>query len=261
MHIIRLACAGFVIATLAAGATKPPEPVADFAPDYDFSQPKTIAFYALSGSVTGNNPSELTDFQRDRIDSALRGSLEAKGLVFVENTSDADLLLSWHLNLMEKTDVKSYNNPSYGASMGYSRYNRYSMYNCYNCMGQTDVRVTEYTQGTFILDMIDPEEKASVWRSVTQSKLKEETIRDGDALSQQVSEDLFSITLFVIALISVSFGLWAMVMQRRMLNPPEEDEADQTDVVAAEMEQDASLIFYQKKIIKKKLLFGLLPEF
>ncbi|MBQ70380.1 MAG: hypothetical protein CMA65_02690 [Euryarchaeota archaeon] len=72
--------------------------------------------------------------------------------------------------------------------------------------------------------------------------VKEETIRDGDALSQQVSEDLFSITLFVIALISVSFGLWAMVMQRRMLNPPEEDEADQTDVVAAEMEQDAKII-------------------
>jgi hypothetical protein len=30
--------------------------------------------------------------------------------------------------------------------------------------------------------MIDPEEKASVWRSVTQSKLKEETIRDQAAL-------------------------------------------------------------------------------
>ncbi|MDB4049347.1 DUF4136 domain-containing protein [Luminiphilus sp.] len=182
MHLIRLACTAIVIATLAACATKPPEAVVDFAPDYDFSQPKTIAFYALSGEVTGNNPTELTDFQRDRIDSALQSSLEARGLVFVENTRDADLLLSWHLNLMEKTDVKSYNNPSYGASMGYSRYNRYSMYNCYNCMGQTDVRVTEYTQGTFIIDMIDPEEKASVWRSVTQSKLKEETIRDQAAL-------------------------------------------------------------------------------
>ena len=52
------------------------------------------------------------------------------------------------------------------------------MYNCYNCMNQTDVRVTEYTQGTFIIDMIDPDANASVWRSVTQSKLKEETIRD-----------------------------------------------------------------------------------
>jgi hypothetical protein len=30
--------------------------------------------------------------------------------------------------------------------------------------------------------MIDPDENASIWRSVTQSKLKEETIRDQAAL-------------------------------------------------------------------------------
>ena len=67
---------------------------------------------------------------------------KAKGFVFVDKTADADLLLSRHLDLMEKTDVKTYNNPSYGASVGYSRY---AMYNCYNCMKRTDVRVSEYT--------------------------------------------------------------------------------------------------------------------
>lgn len=182
MKLIRLIMSALVAVTLAACATKPPEPAVDFAPDYNFSQPKTIGFYAMSGEVTGNNPTELTDFQRDRIDAALKSALEGKGFVFVDKTADADLLLSWHLNLMEKTDVKTYNNPTYGASVGYSRYNRYAMYNCYNCMNQTDVRVTEYTQGTFIIDMIDPVENASVWRSVTQSKLKEETIRDQAAL-------------------------------------------------------------------------------
>jgi len=37
--------------------------------------------------------------------------------------------------------------------------------------------------------------------------------------------------------------------------------SDGSRQVLVEMEQDASLIFYQKKIIKKKLLFGLLLEF
>ena len=96
----------------------------------------------MSEEVTGNNPTELTDFQRDRIDAALQDALEAKGFVFVDKTADADLLLSWHLDLMEKTDVKTYNNPSYGASVGYSRN---AMHNCYNCMNQSDVRVSEYT--------------------------------------------------------------------------------------------------------------------
>ena len=96
----------------------------------------------MSDEVTGNNPTELTDFQRDRIDAASQDALEAKGFVFVDKTADADLLLSWHLDLMEKTDVKTYNNPSYGASLGYSRN---AMYNCCNHMNQTDVRVSEYT--------------------------------------------------------------------------------------------------------------------
>ncbi|MEK9791150.1 MAG: DUF4136 domain-containing protein [Halieaceae bacterium] len=182
MKLIRHTAATLILLAVAACATKPPEPVVDFAPDYDFGQSKTIGFYALSGEVTGNNPTELTDFQRDRIDAALKAALEAKGFTFVDRTADADLLLSWHLNLMDKTDVKTYNSPSYGATVGYSRYNRYAMYNCYNCMNQTDVRVSEYTQGTFIIDMIDPDENASIWRSVTQSKLKEETIRDQAAL-------------------------------------------------------------------------------
>ena len=190
MNLTRFTAAALMLLALTACATKPPEPVVDFAPDYDFGQTKTIGFYALSGEVTGNNPTELTDFQRDRIDAALKSALEAKGFTFVDKTADADLLLSWHLNLMDKTDVKTYNNPSYGASVGYSRYNRYAMYNCYNCMNQTDVRVSEYTQGTFIIDMIDPDENASVWRSVTQSKLKEETIRDQAALDSAAARVL-----------------------------------------------------------------------
>ena len=54
-----------------------------FAPDYNFSQPKTIGFCAMSGKVTGNNRTELTGFQQNRIDSALQSALEAKGFEFV----------------------------------------------------------------------------------------------------------------------------------------------------------------------------------
>ena len=72
--------------------------------------------------------------------------------------------------------------------------------------------------------------------SVDSLLIKEETVRDGAALSQQLSTDVFSVTLFIIALASVSFGLYAMVLRRRMLAPETEEElADQTEVVAEEM--------------------------
>jgi hypothetical protein len=72
--------------------------------------------------------------------------------------------------------------------------------------------------------------------------VKEETIRDGAALSQQLTTDVFSVSLFIIALASVSFGMYALVLRRRLFAPESEEElADQTDVVAAQMDANKSV--------------------
>ena len=73
-------------------------------------------------------------------------------------------------------------------------------------------------------------------QSVESLLIKEETVRDGEALSQQLSDDIFSVTLFIIALTSLSFGMYALVLRRRMLAPETEEEAaDQTEEVVQEM--------------------------
>lgn len=167
-----------LLALLAACATPPPKPSVDYDVEHAFSDDLKIGFYALSGSVTGDNPMQLTDFQKDRINEALGKALQGKGFTLVDTAREADLLVSWHLNTVEKQDVRTTTSPGYGMSVGYSRYNRYAMYNCYSCLNQTDVRVTDYTQGTFIVDMIDPTKNRSVWRSVTQSKMKGEMLKD-----------------------------------------------------------------------------------
>ena len=79
-----------------------------------------------------------------------------------------------YLLTQHKTDVRTCSTPSYGYGPyygGYSRYNRYSAYSCWSC-SNTEVSVSNYTQGTFIVDMVDPHIDKSVWRGVTQSKLK-----------------------------------------------------------------------------------------
>lgn len=168
----RTLSAAAALGALVACGSSLPKPVVDFDPAHDFSEETKIGFYALSGKQTGENPLEMTEFQKKRIDDALARNLRNKGYTIVDNAADADLLISWHLNTSEKTDVRTYNSPGVGMSAGYSRYNRYAMYSCYNCMNNTEVKVDNYTQGTFIVDMIDPDRKQSVWRSVTQSKLK-----------------------------------------------------------------------------------------
>ena len=164
---------GLLCATLLLVAcASTPTPTVDYKQDYDFSGINKIGFYKHSGEVTGDNPLQLSDFQKERIDNALVQELKNKGMTFVDNPAEADLLISWHLGTQHKTDVRTYETPAYGVGNGhYGGYNRYSMYNCWNCTN-TDVRVSNYTEVTFIIDMIDPNLKKSVWRSVTQSKLK-----------------------------------------------------------------------------------------
>ena len=66
--------------------------------------------------------------------------------------------------------------------------------------------------------------------------VKEETVRDGEALAQQAGDEIFGITLFMIALISVSFGLWMLVVSRRMSQEDVDsnDSLDQTEEVMEE---------------------------
>lgn len=168
-------------ALLTACASSPPKPAIDYMPSYDFSAIRTLAFYHESGDVSGNHPIPLSDMQRDRIDLALQTALKKKGFNWDANEGQAELLVSWHLVTQDKTDVHTYETPAMGVGVGvgYGRYNRYSMYNCWGCT-QTEVSVRNYTEGTFIVDMIDPKLKKSVWRGVIQSRLKGNLQQDQD---------------------------------------------------------------------------------
>lgn len=67
--------------------------------------------------------------------------------------------------------------------------------------------------------------------------IKKETVRDGNALAQQASDGQFAIFMYLVAVASLSAFLWMLVMYRKMKYGEEEFEADQTEVVAEEMEQ------------------------
>ena len=101
-----------VTLTLLACTSAPPKPEVDYDAEEDFSEVKTIGFYALSGSISGDNPMQLTDFQKDRINEGLGRALETKGFTLVDSAKDADLLISWHLNTIEKQDIRTTSSPN-----------------------------------------------------------------------------------------------------------------------------------------------------
>ena len=170
------------LSLLTACVTGPPTPEVDYKGEYNFSAVKKIAFYDESGLVSGNNPIPMSDMQRERIDKALAQALGKKGYQILEqkDAHEAQLLLSWNLITNDKTDVRTYETPAMPMGGGYGRYggyNRYSMYNCWGCTN-TEVSVSNYTEGTFIVDMIDPKLKQSVWRGVVESRLKGKSGKD-----------------------------------------------------------------------------------
>ncbi len=162
---------------LSACATGPLKPDVDYKHDYNFNNVHKVAFYAGSGTVSGDNKMQLSDIQKDRINRGLAYALGQKGMQVVTDPADADMLLSWHLVTQFKTDVTTFDDPSMAGP--FYGYNRYAMYSCWSCMGGTEVMSDNYTEGYFILDMIDPALKKSVWRSTIHSRLTgDEELKD-----------------------------------------------------------------------------------
>tara|TARA_B110000483_G_scaffold24056_1_gene28268 strand:- start:2449 stop:7851 length:5403 start_codon:yes stop_codon:yes gene_type:complete len=72
--------------------------------------------------------------------------------------------------------------------------------------------------------------------------VKEETIRDGEALALQAQEGTFSIVLYLIALVSLSLAMWLLVMNRKIRSGEFEGGAeDQTAEVIDELNHSKML--------------------
>ncbi len=165
---------GLSLAVLLVSCSTTPTATTDFDPGFDFSGVHKIAIQPIHRTVASQ--SVLSDMQIGRVNGSLTAELERRGFQVVANNSDADMFLAWHLVTQERTDVRTYNTMS-------ARYTT-----CWHCgpMTTTDVRVTQYTQGTLIVDLIDPVRLQSVWRSVIQSRLREQS--DPQAAAERRAE-------------------------------------------------------------------------
>lgn len=139
-----------------------PTATMDFDPDFDFSGVRKIAIQPLDRAVS--SAADVSDIQAGRLDQSMTDELSRRGYEVVANNTDADMLLTWHLVTQERTQIRTYNAMS-------ARYNA-----CWHCgpTSSDSVRVTQYTRGTLIVDLLDPARMRSVWRAVFESRLREQ---------------------------------------------------------------------------------------
>jgi hypothetical protein len=158
-NIFALALSVLFLAACASG----PKIQSDYDPSVDFNQFKTFGFFTPMG-IEGDNYSTLFGQQfRESI------SREMKSRGYVES-GNAELIFNVSANLQEKTKVTTTTDPMmHGGYYGYRR----GAYGAWGGYGYgTTTNVSQYTEGTVNVDMVDIVNKSMIWEGVAIGRLK-----------------------------------------------------------------------------------------
>jgi len=149
----------------------------DYDHSVDFSQFKTYGYFSPMGIENPNYSSLLGQMFRDAIDAQMK----PRGYVLSNNP---DLLINVSARLEDKTRVTTTSNPGYGYGGGYYGY-RGGMYDPWGGYGYgTSTHVSQYTEGTVNVDMVDIGQKRMVWEGVAIGRVNDKN----DNLRQDVME-------------------------------------------------------------------------
>jgi hypothetical protein len=152
------------VALMAACATNSTKIQSDYDHGVDFSQFKTYGYYSPMGIENPNYSSLLGQMFRDAIDAQMK----PRGYVLSNNP---DLLINVSARMEDKTKVRTYSEPMYGG--GYYGY-RGGMYDPWGGYGYgTSTHVSQYTEGTINIDMVDIDQKRMVWEGIAIGRVDE----------------------------------------------------------------------------------------
>lgn len=156
MRLIRLTALAAALAVLAGCSTISVNQ--DYDREADFSTYGTYAWVPQQTTAIGDaKAAKTTNTLLDkRIRNAVNAELQAKGMSI--DTEDPDLLIAYHVGVDQKINVTDW---------GYS----YPHY--YGGWGGSNIDVTNYNEGTLIVDLIEYETKELVWRGTATKVLEE----------------------------------------------------------------------------------------
>ena len=138
----------------------------DYDPSVDFSQYKTYGYYSPMGIENPSYSSLMGQMFRDAIDAQML----PKGYVKSDNP---DILINVSARLQDKTKVTTTSDPMMGGYGGYYGY-RGGMYDPWGGYGYgTTTHVSQYTEGTINVDMVDIKQKRMIWEGVAIGRVNE----------------------------------------------------------------------------------------
>jgi hypothetical protein len=155
----------FLVAIVTAGCGSSVSVTSDYDETTDFSKYKTFSYYGWAD----NSDKILTQFDKDRIESAFQNEFVKRGIT--SNQDNGDAIISLYVVVDQKTSYTSYtdhyNNGMYGG-MYAGRYRYRYGYGAGYGMGSSTTTTTEnnYAVGTLIVDVFDAKDKKQIWQGV-----------------------------------------------------------------------------------------------
>jgi hypothetical protein len=139
------------------GCTSHPPAMAKFKSNFNFSEIKSYSTYPRN-SVFGESQN-ISYATRNNIETAIERSFDSKGLVYQPN-EEADVIIGYHL-IQNKQDLNKYNQGV-----------KYCDPCLHSGLAVKDKKSWQVSPGSLVLDIVDQQDKRSVWRSVYPLKIR-----------------------------------------------------------------------------------------
>ncbi len=135
----------------------------DYDPEVDFATLKSFAWMEKPNPNEAPTIAENT-LLTNRIERSVDAELNAKGLRKVPR-AEADFLISQHIGVQQKLQVDT-TQFGYGYGFGYGAWG--------GPIGgyPSQTTVSQYEEGTLMIDFVNPENKSLIWRGTGQSRLR-----------------------------------------------------------------------------------------
>ena len=172
----------FFFAASFAGCASKPTIIGDYDHGNDFGAYKTWDFIKDAGPDYEGYESLFSQYMREAI------AIEMDKRGYVRSSSNPDIFLNFNAYVQDKTKVTQSPSMGYGgAGMGGGYYGyRDDFYDPWGGYGYgTETRVSQYTEGTFNIDIVDAKKTQLVWEAVVVGKI---TDKDRENLRQVVME-------------------------------------------------------------------------
>jgi hypothetical protein len=162
-HTLSTLIVAAVAATLLAACASAPKIFVNQDPNADFSTYKTYNYEPVLGTDERKGyRSILSNYMVAAVDR----EMQSRGYVLSDNP---DLLINFYLHTEEK--IRTTSSPSMGGYYGY----RGGYYGSY---GGYDTTVTQYTEGTLNIDLIDSTTATLIWEVVTVGKITDKVLEN-----------------------------------------------------------------------------------